>query len=312
MSDPSALDTLTMLNLDPTIPTILVGDFNTHSLAWSTPGWMKSDRMETWLASQTFSLLSEPGKPMRCGTVAVNERDSVLDLIWINLAAEQALLFTLLEVDWLGSLGSDHALLCCAIHPNTLILWRAKEQIEGYKIDLGKVEEWLQALKGTGHFLGIPPMDMITDMDLAVKIIFDAFETALSTTFEKQRPANQNKCSRWWNSDCKHAGRELKEAPTDKECVAATKQIKKVTQSAKCKWADEYIQETGLWDLTKWRHGWHITWVSALWNQVGSLVFDHADMAEALSQRFFNDSPAVVKEHFHDDPPPICSEVGPP
>ncbi|KAF8265194.1 hypothetical protein EI94DRAFT_1831353 [Lactarius quietus] len=64
--DLSALDTLTVLDLDPTIPTLLVGDFNTHSPSWSLPGWDKSphaDRLENWLASQTFSLLSEPEIP---------------------------------------------------------------------------------------------------------------------------------------------------------------------------------------------------------------------------------------------------------
>ena len=308
VSDPSALDTLTALDLDPTIPTILVGDFNTHSPVWSTPGWAKSplaDRLEAWLASQTFSLLSEPGKPTRRGTTAANERDSVLDLIWINLAAEQMLLFALPEVDWLGSLGSDHTLLRCAIYPNALVPWRPKEEVTGYKIDSGKIEEWLQALEDTGHFLGIPPMNTITDIDLAVDVLFDAIETASSATFERRRPTNRNKCSRWWNPDCEQAVRDLKEAPTDEEWAAATKKLKKVTKLAKRKWADEYIEKTGLWDLAKWRHGRRVTRVSALRNQEGGLVFDHADMAEALSRRFFNDEPALVEEHFHDDPPPV-------
>ncbi|KAN0130473.1 hypothetical protein V8E53_011736 [Lactarius tabidus] len=175
-SNPTALETLIALDLDPTIPTILAGDFNTHSPSWLAPGWGKSlqaDKLKTWLASQTFNLLSEPGQPMRRGTTAANERDSVLDLLWVNMAAEHSLYFTLLEIDWTGSMGSDHALLRCTVYPNSHIPWHPKEEVTGYKVDNSKVEEWVQALESTRHFAGIPPLDSITDMDLAVDILFD-------------------------------------------------------------------------------------------------------------------------------------------
>jgi hypothetical protein len=38
VDDPSALTTLLSLDLDPTIPTMLTGDFNLHSRSWSPPG----------------------------------------------------------------------------------------------------------------------------------------------------------------------------------------------------------------------------------------------------------------------------------
>ena len=311
VSDPSTLDALTALDLDPTIPTILVGDFNTHSPAWSSPSWNKSphaDRLESWLTSQTFALLSEPGRPTCRSTAAANERDSVLDLIWVNEAAEQALLFALPEVNWADSLRSDHALMRCTLYPNALIPWLPKEAVTGYKLDSGKLEEWLQALKDMGHFLGIPPMESITDINLAVDVLFDAIDTASSTTFEKRRPPNRNKCSRWWNPDCENAVRELKEALSEEDRATASKRLKKVTQTTKRKWADEYIQNTGVWDLAKWRHGRRITRVSTLRGREGDLIFDHADMADALAQRFFNDNPAPVDTHFYDDPPPCTQQ----
>ncbi|KAN0142064.1 hypothetical protein V8E53_000526, partial [Lactarius tabidus] len=41
-TDPTALNTLLSLDLDSTIPTILIGDFNIHSHSWSAPTWMQS------------------------------------------------------------------------------------------------------------------------------------------------------------------------------------------------------------------------------------------------------------------------------
>lgn len=187
--DPSALETLIALDLDPTIPTILLGDFNTHSPSWSPQGWDKSahaDRLEAWLATQTFSLLLEPEQPTRRGTTAANERDSVLDLVWVNLAGEYSLYFSPPEIDWAGSMGSDHALLRSTIHPNAQIPWNPKEKVTGYKLDDNKVEEWVQALEDTGHFAGIPPMESVMDIDLAVDVLFDAFETTLEEVFEKR------------------------------------------------------------------------------------------------------------------------------
>ena len=308
VKDPTALDTLTSLDLDPTVPTILVGDFNTHSPSWSTPGWHKSqqaDRLEMWLASQTFNLLSEPGKPTRRGTAAANERDSVLDLMWVNMAAENTLYFALPEIDWPGSMGSDHALLRCTTYPNSQIPWNPKEEVTGYKLDDGMTEEWTRALEDTGHFTGIPPLNTITDVDLAVDVLFDAFETASSQTFEKRIPTNRNKCSRWWNPSCEAAVRELKTTISDEDRDLAVRNLKKVTKKAKREWADEYIQKAGVWDLAQWRHGRRLTKVSTLRNGEGDLVADHAEMANLLATRFFNDDPSPVNPHFHDDPAPV-------
>jgi hypothetical protein len=86
VDDPTALTTLLSLDLDPTIPTLLTGDFNLHSRSWSPPDWAHShaaDRVEEWLATQTFTLLSAPGVPTHRGENG--GRDSTLDLVWHNL-----------------------------------------------------------------------------------------------------------------------------------------------------------------------------------------------------------------------------------
>jgi hypothetical protein len=42
ISNPTALSTLLTLDLESTIPTLIVGDFNIHSCAWSTLDWATS------------------------------------------------------------------------------------------------------------------------------------------------------------------------------------------------------------------------------------------------------------------------------
>jgi hypothetical protein len=70
VADPSALDTLVGLDLDATIPTLVIGDFNLHSTSWSPTGWATSSgahRLEEWMATQTFTLLNKPRIPTHMG-----------------------------------------------------------------------------------------------------------------------------------------------------------------------------------------------------------------------------------------------------
>ena len=65
IEDKTCLSTLTSLDLDPTVPTILVGDFNLHSPRWSPRGWSPSPQIsgfETWAASQSFELATVPSE----------------------------------------------------------------------------------------------------------------------------------------------------------------------------------------------------------------------------------------------------------
>ena len=148
-------------------------------------------------------------------------------------------------------------------------------------------------------------MESVTDIDLAVDVLFDAFETASEEVFEKRRPTNRNKAARWWNPSCEAAVSELKAAASEEERTEAIKQLKKTTKSAKRDWADDYIRKTEVWNLAQWRHGRRLTKVSTLRNSEGGLVYEHAEMADLLANRFFNDDPAQVDPHFTDDPAPV-------
>ncbi len=118
------------------------------------------------------------------------------NLMWINLAAEVLLYSATPEVDWLRSMGLDHALIRCLTFSNSQISGLPKEEVSGYKPDSGKIKEWVKEIVNSGHFVHLPPMNLTTDCDLAVDVLFDAIESASEKVFEKCYPSRRNKCAR--------------------------------------------------------------------------------------------------------------------
>jgi hypothetical protein len=63
--DNTGLQTLLALDIDAVTPTLVVGDFNTHSPTWSPQGNPRSgwaNRVEEWAASNLLYLANNPGK----------------------------------------------------------------------------------------------------------------------------------------------------------------------------------------------------------------------------------------------------------
>ena len=94
MADPSALTTLLSSDIDPLIPTMLAGDFNAFSLIWynmfnrpipSSLQCKSGTQIEALALAQDLSLLSPPGVPTCKGENS--QRDSILDLVWVNQQA---------------------------------------------------------------------------------------------------------------------------------------------------------------------------------------------------------------------------------
>ena len=73
---------LPALNIDTTTPTLIAGDFNTHSSAWSpwdTPQSSWARQVEEWVAKNLLSLANNPGEVMHRG--AEHKYNSVIDLV---------------------------------------------------------------------------------------------------------------------------------------------------------------------------------------------------------------------------------------
>jgi hypothetical protein len=282
-----------------------MGDFNLHSPSWSPGGWTQSRgavRLEEWMATHTFDLLTKAHIPTRMGEGGA--RNSTLDLVWRNLAAQIQGTFVGAEVNFGASAGSDHALIR-TIASTPVPVHRAKvDRMERFDTDIDAEgwEEWERLLR-----FHLPPLFALHNpdqVDTAVDAIYTAFNEACKATMKTVGSApGFNSC--WWNDECKAAARAMREGFwTEEEQRAANRHLKAVVRDAKRRWADEYITMANVWEVAAWRHGRRSSHIPALLNHSNSLVFEHEDMASLLSARFFAEEAEPIPLQFHDDPEP--------
>lgn len=301
--DNTSIQALLNLDIDAITPTLIMGDFNTHSQTWSTPDATRSHwagRIEEWAATNLLSLANDPGVTTRRG--AGHERDSVIDLAWYNEAAIQAATFSSLAIDWEGSLGSDHALLRVKGLTRDANPTHTEEDNRGYVIDPEKEEEWIRAFKAKSRTFPFQPSPSPAEVERAANEFTEDVQRTNEEVFHRRRP-HHPKAAPWWNEDCAAAVRSLRNASDTTARDTAHARLKGVIRTAKRKWADEYIEKAQLWEVAAWRHGRRLTKVPALQGP-GGLVHSHDEVADILSHRFFSQIPPEVPTRFPDDPPP--------
>ena len=207
VDDASSFRALTSLNLDPTIPTILVGDFNTHSHTWSPTGWTPSPRahtLEEWAAGQTLELQTTRGDITRRG--GQGECSSTLDLTWHNFAASLTIDITPPTLDWAASLGSDHARIRTIWILNGTVRPERLQNLSTYKTDLDDDQKkaWREALQEA-----LPPLplhfrstSMLDDFATQTQA---AYTKACEERMEHKRPMGAH-AHKWWNKECAQGG----------------------------------------------------------------------------------------------------------
>jgi hypothetical protein len=302
VDDQSVLDTLLGLDLDATIPTLLMGDFNLHSATWSPTGWNTSQgahRLEEWTAMQTLELLSKPRIPTHMGEGGGH--NSTIDLIWRNMVALVQGTFIGAEVDFGRSQGLDHTLIC-TIASTPVALHRAPSDRTSrfdMDIDADAWEEWERILR-----FKLPPLALPSSPDLIddfVDAIYRAFNEACKATMKSVGTAPGFN-SRWWDEECKAAAQAMRGGFwNEEEQRAANLHLKKVVRAAKRDWANEYITTTNMWEVAAWRHGRRSSHIPALQNATGGLVYDHEGMASLLSEHFFAEEGEPIPTSFTDD-----------
>jgi hypothetical protein len=107
-SNTHSLDPLLLLPFEPSVPTIVAGDFNTHSLFWSLPHQSLSPWapiLEEWIDNHSFFLTVPDGSI----TWQNSRSRSLLDLLLVNSALlDFPLAPSSCEVSFALSFGSDH------------------------------------------------------------------------------------------------------------------------------------------------------------------------------------------------------------
>ena len=307
VEDPSAMKALRELQLGDEIPTLLVGDFNTHSRTWSPLGLTPSTwahALEEWAAANTLELLTIPGAPTRRGQLAQNQRDSTLDLAWRNFSAQVRGTFQGAMVDWPGSFGSDHALIrtlaCTPYH----VKGPGSDHTNRFDTELDQDgwTEWHRVMRELSPIVR-GQLSTQGEVDTIIDLIYAAFNGACQATM-KRKGSNPARSSRWWTGECKAASLALKEAQSDDTRQQADRNLKKLIHRAKRGWADKYITTANVWEVAAWRHSRRQTRIPALKGEESELIYNHEGMASILSKCFFTDQREDIPPSFPVDPPP--------
>jgi endonuclease/exonuclease/phosphatase family metal-dependent hydrolase len=309
------LHRLTASSFDNTIPTILMGDFNTHSHSWScsdilaTSTW--ADGLEDWLEHQTFSLLSPAGVPTRHGE-GTSQRDTVLDLILVNSPGMWGDLIHFRDISFELSLGSDHALLTATWCPELFIPSPDPHATPKWHVLDSMKDAWCTHFRTLSESRAAPadplrpllPPDTDADAQALLQDIIDCNDHC----FDRARPGPP-KGARWWNESCTGAYMSAKSAADGSARREAYRLLRTVVRQAKRDWAEQILidatnDENTMWSVTKWRKGRHSNIIPPLRTLDHRVSGNHTDMTEALHSCFFPSSPLAVQPQQLDDPDP--------
>jgi Endonuclease-reverse transcriptase len=227
-----SLGNITNMDIEPLTPTIIGGDFNTHSHTWSPPGIRASPwvvDLEEWAFSQNLFLTNHPGAPTWKGEG--RQRDTTIDLIWTNGAAVLDDLFQDPIIDFAASEGSDHAglrttyrhIIESAIHPPA--------QPTRYIISDESRELWARRFIEDSTYW---PADLITtdDIEAAAHHLTQDMEQTSSSTFEARKGYSPRGAS-WWDDSCDQAAATARNSQNAEDQKTATKALWKAVQNAK-------------------------------------------------------------------------------
>jgi len=126
------------------VPTVLCGDFNTHSRMWSLPSATLSPwaiPLEEWFNANDFDLISPP-RTVTWVSDHPGQTSSVLNLILLNTARVISDQFSDASVSFADSLGSDHAALSWTWTPISAIPSVVSESLPGFVIDDDLADSW--------------------------------------------------------------------------------------------------------------------------------------------------------------------------
>src|SRR6267142_1075296 len=280
---PSLLPLLSF-SIDDT-PTLLGGDFNTHSPLWSPPDIPPSswhDQLEEWLdASGMVSTVPEGAITHRTpGT-----RPSLIDHIFVNQAFLSHPAYPAeCTVSFEYTVGSDHAGLLLTIP--TSLTPPSLPPPAGWKIDPLLRDAW------TSHFCS-HPIPLIVDAaslhGAAAQLLRDLASSSDHVFAPKTPPSPRGLA--WWDDACNKALADLRDTHGDErrlkvQCLRAT------LKRAKTAWFEALLEDpdTNLWDLAKWRHGRRRTTVPPL--STGSAVTSEPTAMASIFCGCFFDLPA--------------------
>jgi len=297
--------------LDPLVPTLLLGDLNTHSPIWSFPYATTSPwapDLVTWFDDQGLELLNPPRIAM-WDSGRDDRRPSVLDLALINEAAAISGQISPLHISFDGSITSDHASLSLLWYPAESIAIAPPPELSGYAIDDLLIDSWLK-LFGP---IEPPSIHDIPSLITAAQRLHEDIDFASSRVFSKRRFPDPRGV-RWWTQDCA-AALTMVYSCTGQPKKDAICHLRRTIAKAKRVWAHDFLHHTtsdNLWEAAAWRKGRSIKRIPPLLTSPSHTTDDPKEMCEAFRKRFFVTDRPNVSPFQPDDPKPLPTRDLPP
>jgi hypothetical protein len=297
--------------LADTVPTVLIGDFNSHSPRWSLPHSTPSpwaNAFHDWMDDNGLEILN----PVHTFTWSQKgSRSSIIDLA---LANEQARYFTSLStatVSWKERV-SDHAALLLNFLPEEATTEPHAPRI-GFITDANKKEEWSSSFR---LYLQTHRIHDTTSPEIAIKILHEAI---LQTCRQHLAPIKRlpPRGASWWTQECSTALQQI-EGTVGTDRTTASKAFRKTVREAKRVWAHDQLFETTdpetIWRLARVRKGRRSPLLPPLKDSENTLQSDTASKTDILRNRFF-----PIKSNHVDlasasikDPEPLPRRTWPP
>jgi ribonuclease HI len=305
----TSVHSLTEVDLDPSLPTAVVGDFNLHHAAWALndrPGWGPScsaaDKLIEWLASNILTLENDTQVATRIGRT--NQQDSILDLTFWNYAATENNFFADWECRPDLALRSDHNAITWSIYfdggdqANIARIPDSK-----YHVDVSRQTEWRQVYLDT--IRDTPPLALTspTEVVAATEAIMKACDSATAATMPTRTAHSPDK-AKWWNDDCAIALRQLR-LTRNQERPRARARFRATVRKAKREWATNVILDTPqkrIWGLTQWFAGKRSAQTPPIRTPQG-LAIEPDDQCRAFADAFFPQQIPNVERDQPEDPP---------
>lgn len=156
--------------LDPLIPTLLMGNFNTHSPVWSFPYATTSPwatGLVDWFDNQGLELLN-PHRIATWDSGRDDQQPSVLDLALTNEAAAISGQISPLLISFEDSISSDHVALYLLWYPAEAIAIAPPPQLSGYAIDDLLINLWTKVFGPLS--MDSPPITDIASLDASAPL----------------------------------------------------------------------------------------------------------------------------------------------
>ena len=293
--------------LDANIPTLFLGDFNTHSPRWSFPhsstsswahtfhDWMDDNGLET-LNPVNEHTWSQPGS-----------RPSIIDLALANESARFFANLSSVTVSWAHS-DSDHAALLINFYPETDTPLTVHEP-RGFHIDSEKKEEWSNSFR-----LYVSDHLILTSLDPTetARLLHDAIISACKKNLDKIK-SGPPKGVVWWNDDCAAKFHLLRASTTGIERKLASKTFRSSVREAKRSWAHQQLFENAntnnIWNMACIRKGRRSQVLPPLKDTNGDIHSDTNTKVLLLKERFFPTKSNAVNIELASllDPPPLST-----